>query len=458
MTSTLPSPILTKRSVMSGKNTDKPELRQFSWDEVHNHRAEDDCWMVIKGKVYDVTSWVKKHPGGSLILNGAGRDATPMYMSYHPTKVDMILPKYCIGEIQDYSPYYKWDSDFYSTLKQRVEACQKQKDLNTSSKEMILKSVLLLVLWFVFYYLTVKTGNFVIALIWGFWHGHIGIQIGHDGNHGSFSKVKWIQALAKSSMDLMGASSINWEMQHNVGHHPNSNRKGDYQHEDYDPDSKSGHPFIRITPNHPWKPLFRYQHFYIWFLFSIVAFKWLYGDLKALYVKKYQTFEFWTVSNAMVVYSLICKAFFFSYALGVPAHYYGIIHGFILFSCFLISQSYVFVLMFGVNHLTEDSYFPNENSPERDWAKLQVMTSCNFATESRFWMWVSGGLNCQIEHHLFPAISHTYLPHIAPVVKQTCEEFNIPYHTFPDYWTAIRSYYLHIKALGNPEENLVKGG
>jgi len=250
----------------------------------------------------------------------------------------------------------------------------------------------------------------------------------------------------------MGASSLAWNMQHNVGHHPNANRKGEYYNEDYDPDSRSGYPHVRLSPNHPWKPLYRYQHLYIWILFLGVGYKWLYGDFRSLYYRKYQSFEYCNISRGEVLLSLSTKAMFFCYALGAPSFAFGFLRAWAIFSLFLAAQSYVFILMFGVNHLTEDAVFPNEEFLERDWAKLQVMTACNFATHSKMWTWISGGLNHQIEHHLFPAISHTYLPYIQPIVKQTCKEFNVPYHSYPDYWSAICSYYNHIKSLGNPED------
>jgi len=249
----------------------------------------------------------------------------------------------------------------------------------------------------------------------------------------------------------MGASSLAWEMQHNVGHHPNANKEGDYFNEDYDPDAKSGYPYVRINPHYDWKPQHRYQHIYIWILFLAVGFKWLYGDFKALYNRRYQSFEFSKISQRDIMESLLAKSFFFTYSLAIPSYFFGFAHGFGLFSLFIATQSYVFILMFGVNHLTEDAVFPDDTFRERDWAKLQVMTACNFATHSKMWTWASGGLNFQIEHHLFPSICHTYLPYISPIVKQTCKEFEIPYNAYPDYWSAFRGYYNHIKSLGNPD-------
>jgi len=421
---------------------------KYTWDQVEAHRSVNDCWMVIDGKVYDFTSWVPKHPGGQLIMNGAGRDASPLFLSYHPLRVQAMLPTYQIGEIDDYKPYYKWQTEFYTTMKRRVEEVVKRHDLRSDSKEMFLKSAVLLVIWAFAYYLAFSTGNIFAALILGFVHGHIGIQIAHDGNHGSFSKRPWLSKLAAASMDIMGASSLNWEMQHNVGHHPNSNRKGDYYNEDYDPDAKSGYPFVRLTPNHDWKPMHQYQHIYIWALFSFVGLKWLYGDFRSLILRRYQTFVYWDISTAYLVWTLTAKSFFFFYAFGVFAYTYGLWHGWCMFFVFLAAQSYVFILMFAVNHLTEDSEFPNETFIERDWAKLQISTSTNYSRDSRLWLWLSGGLNFQIEHHLFPSICHMYLPYIAPVVKQTCKEFNVPYSSFDSYWDAVGSYYKHIKNLG----------
>jgi len=110
-----------------------------------------------------------------------------------------------------------------------------------------------------------------------------------------------------------------------------------------------------------------------------------------------------------------------------------------------------------VNHLTEGSYFPTEQEHNRDWARLQVLTATNFAVGSTFWTWLSGGLNYQIEHHLFPSICHVHLPKISPIVQQACKEYNIRYTAYPDYTSAIVAHYNHMKTLGqNPEEVVYK--
>jgi len=104
-------------------------------------------------------------------------------------------------------------------------------------------------------------------------------------------------------------------------------------------------------------------------------------------------------------------------------------------------------VLFSVNHLT-DTVFPEKDFHERDWAKLQVMTSSNFAMDSMLWRWIAGGLNYQIEHHLFPSLNHMHLPYIQPIVKQTCKQFGVPYVVYDSLWSALISYTHHLQRMG----------
>jgi cytochrome b involved in lipid metabolism len=99
--------------------TNSSTSRKISWEEIYKHNKLDDCWVVVHGKVYDVTSWVPKHPGGRIILNGAGRESTALFESYHPEWVHNKLPQFQIGQLETYNPYYSWNqSKFYTTVKQ----------------------------------------------------------------------------------------------------------------------------------------------------------------------------------------------------------------------------------------------------------------------------------------------------------------------------------------------------
>jgi len=191
----------------------------------------------------------------------------------------------------------------------------------------------------------------------------------------------------------------------------------------------------------------------MWFIISFINFKWFINDIRSMFKRKYMDIDFGATRTFELETLAITKSIFLLYGLGVPVYLHGA-SGALLFVTFMIATGYVFVLMFGVNHLTEECTFPDGNLAfdKRDWAVLQVMTASNFANDSFFWTSISGGLNFQIEHHLFPGLNHTHLSSISPIVRQTCKEFGVPYQSFPSFWAAIYSYYSHLKSMGNPSE------
>jgi len=442
-------------------NTNSNTSRKISWDEVYKHNKLDDCWVVVHGKVYDVTKWVPSHPGGRIILNGAGREATALFESYHPEWVHNKLPAFQIGELEKFNPYYTWDkSKFYTTVKQRVAEVIKQEKLNQDSKMMYFKTFLIFLGWFVFYYLSMIKGYTLAAFAFGLIHSHLGISISHDGCHGSYSKNSFLSYLASCTLDLMGGSSLVWCMQHNIGHHPNSNRNGDKnidEFDQFDPDVRSGFPIMRFNPHQPWAPHHRYQHIYIFLLYSIVGPRWYVSDVRAVLSRKYNAMRFFEIPQEEVYKVMVTKFIFLVYSFIIPAFYLDSFWRILFLDLIWWTvTSYSFCLVFATNHLTDTSEFPSEQTKNRDWAELQVLTTTNYATDSTFWTWLSGALNFQIEHHLFPGIPHTYYPYIAPVVKKTCKEFNLPYSYFPTYWEAMGSYVRHLKNLGNPPDQKIK--
>lgn len=429
----------------------------FSWDEVGKHNKVEDCWIVVHGKVYDVTKWVPKHPGGGIIINGAGREATALFLSYHPSYVKSKLDEFLIGEVKPYHPFYTYDkSQFYPLLKQRVDKYVKENKLDHNSGEMFLKTFIVILGWVIFYYLGMIRGYLLGAFFFGYFHSHLGISIAHDGCHGSYSKKNWLTYLACSMIDVMGGSSLVWCMQHNIGHHPHSNRQGDKdkdEFEQFDPDVRSGFPIMRFNPNQPWKPYHKFQHIYIFLLYSVVGARWYINDLKAVFSRKYTTLDFFDISKFEVTKLVISKITFLVYSFIIPSFFIDSwIRILVLVTIYTTVVSYNFCLVFATNHLTSNAVFPNEDTQNRDWATLQVLTSTNYATDSRLWTWISGALNFQIEHHLFPGLTHTYYRHIAPIVKQTCKEFQIPYAHYDTYFDAMSSYVDHLYELGRPPQ------
>jgi len=179
----------------------------FTWEEIIEHDRRSDCWVVIHGKVYDLTHFVPIHPGGEIIYDGAGGDCTPMWESYHPLETAKARPpeRYCIGYVRDYIDFYSWDGEFYNVLKERVEAAIPKK-LRRYDPRMYIKTIVVLILWFcaAFYYFVYN--NYLSAILFGLISGQIGVNIMHDGNHMAYSNNKWMNTISGASLELLGTS------------------------------------------------------------------------------------------------------------------------------------------------------------------------------------------------------------------------------------------------------------
>lgn len=241
-------------------NPPQSNKNKYTWDEIQEHNRLEDCWIVVQGKVYDVTAWVPRHPGGKTLVSGAGRESTAFMYSYHPRYVMEMLQQYYIGDVDGYDNYYKWESKFYSTMKARVEKYVKDNNLTRDSMFMYFKTFCIVLLWATSYYFGMIKGSIISTILLGIAHSQLGINIMHDGNHGAYSSSPWLCSVAAFVMDLMGSSSIVWLHQHNVGHHPNSNNSDSTKNpatkldpHAFDPDASAGFPFVRLNPSQPHK-------------------------------------------------------------------------------------------------------------------------------------------------------------------------------------------------------------
>lgn len=302
--------------------TPSEDQHKYTWDEVQQHNSIEDCWIVVHGKVYDVTSWAPRHPGGRILVSGAGRESTAFMYSYHPRYVMEMLDQYYIGDIDRYDSYYKWDSKFYSTMKSRVEKHLKDNNLTRDSLFMYFKTITIFTLWAATYYFGMMKGYIVSTILLGIAHSQLGINIMHDGNHGAYSSSPLLCSAAAFVMDLMGSSSVVWLHQHNVGHHPNSNNSDQTKEPSskldphaYDPDASAGFPFVRLNPSQPHKPYMRYQHIYIWLLICLMNFKWFVNDINSMKKRSYSLIDFHKVTDRDMFVLYGTKTLFLIYAL-----------------------------------------------------------------------------------------------------------------------------------------------
>lgn len=274
----------------------------------------------------------------------------------------------------------------------------------------------------------------------------IGFNVMHDGGHGSFSKSKFWNTVAAYSVNLLGASGIMWKNKHNIIHHTYTNIDG----VDDDIEIK---PMLRMCATQKKYIIHRYQHIYVWFLYTLLLIVWVFvGDYRKYFkqkvgpiaIKKMSGFEHFAFWAAKAIYLFIMVA--------LPIYMVGFLGWLIGYLTLSLFAGFVLSVVFQLAHTVEHTAFPtpaeNTNDIENEWAIHQLETTANFATKNKLICWLVGGLNFQIEHHLFPKISHVHYPAISKIIKKTCEEFNIKYIEFKHMRQAIVSHAMHLKHMG----------
>jgi len=277
----------------------------------------------------------------------------------------------------------------------------------------------------------------------------IGFNIQHDGAHGAYSKFPWVNKLMALTLDLLGGSSYGWNRKHNVLHHTYANIAG------HDDDIDLG--FLgRLSPQQPRLKIHRLQHVYLWFLYGLLPLKWqFYDDFRDLLTGRIGGHPFPRPRGWDLAIFLGGKLAFFSLALVIPLFFYPVwtVLGFLLGVTFV--QGLALSIVFQLAHCVDEAEFPAPSGDpgrmEAPWAVHQVQTTVNYATGNRLVTWYVGGLNYQIEHHLFPRICHLNYPAIAPLVEQTCQEFGISYKAHPTFIAALASHYRQLRQMGLPE-------
>lgn len=346
---------------------------------------------------------------------------------------------------------------FFKTLHSRVNAYFEDKNIQkTGNLQVYVKTVVMLALYLVPVALIVAgvvTGPWIILVyaFAGFGIAGTGLSIMHDANHGTYSDKKWVNTLFGYSMNLLGGSSFTWKVQHNLMHHTYTN----IYHLDEDIDDK---PFLRLSPHGKLKKYHKYQHLYAPLLYMLATISWVtLKDFKQMiaYNKSGLTQEAGFNPAKEAVSMVISKIIYFSIFLVLPiamgAAWYYVVPGFIL--AHLIA-GYIITVIFQLAHVVEGpEHHDAIETPviENTWAIHQLKTTANFSRDSKFISWFVGGLNFQVEHHLFPNISHIHYPQISKIVQATVEEYGLPYYQHEKILEAYKSHIRVLKSFGNPQ-------
>ncbi|MFD2162679.1 fatty acid desaturase family protein [Paradesertivirga mongoliensis] len=343
---------------------------------------------------------------------------------------------------------------FYNTLKSKVDNYFISNNLCVSGGWRLFFKSLFLIASLVGLYVTLVffTPNVWVSVLLccflGLTFAAIGFNIMHEGGHGSFSKNKILNAFGAYSLNIMGGTIYFWKQKHNINHHTYTNIDG----MDHDIDIK----FMRMHSEQEKHGYHKYQHLYWVVLYGISYMAWiLFQDFEKYFTQKMGPKDSprkMAFQEHLIFWST--KVFYVSVYLVIPMLMVGVlptIAGFLIagFVC-----GYSISIVFQLAHVIEGTQFPvphpATNKIEEEWAVHQVTTTANFATRSKLVSWFVGGLNFQVEHHLFPRISHIHYPQINKFVIETCKEFNVRYIEHPTVLSAFVSHLTHIKNLGDP--------
>lgn len=327
---------------------------------------------------------------------------------------------------------------------------------------MIFKTVVMMMIYFVPVILVI-TGVatetwqlFACFILSGFGMAGIGMGVMHDAIHGTYSQNPKINKLLGYTLNMVGANATVWRIQHNVLHHTYTNiHEGD--------DDINAPFFLRFSPNMPKNTLHPYQHWYTWFFYGLSTISWVTSKDFIRFDRYYKMglIKGENVYRNTVLKILAWKIVYYAFTLGLPIAFSGFGVGQIILAFLILHfiTGLSISLVFQTAHIMPEVIFPvaDENGTVEGERMLhQLATTSNYSEKSKIFSWMIGGLNYQVEHHLFPDICHVHYRKIAPIVKATAAEYNIPYYSKKTFFDALKSHFQMLYLLGNTEMEPVK--
>ena len=347
---------------------------------------------------------------------------------------------------------FKSSSDFQKEVRKRVRAYLKEEGKSgLADYRYYLKAILNLAMYLVPFvlFLTGYTSFLMTTVLWaitGLGMAGVGMNVMHDAIHNTVTRSEWVNRKIGAVIYVLAGNSYTWRVQHNVKHHTHTNLEG------HDDDIETGSMF-RFHPEQELKPKHKYQHLYAPFAYSLMTWKWLLEkDFKqVIQYNKSDLFKAKDQSLGMVWTKLIVgKGFHFAtfyvlpLALGIP--WYMVLWGNMVMH---VVAGLILSFTFQLAHVVDKAEFPSEEeAKDHSLLEHQMKTTANFSTKNKLVTWYTGGLNFQVEHHLFPTINHIHYPKIARIVRKTAEEFRLPYNEYRTTIAALKGHFAHLKHMG----------
>lgn len=341
---------------------------------------------------------------------------------------------------------------FFQSLKTSVDAHFREKGIKKTGNWKLYTKAIILLPAAVGIYIVLLTFSLpvfvslILCGILGLTLASIGFNIMHDACHGSYSSKKWVNNILGLSLNALGGNAFFWKQKHNVLHHTYTNIEG------VDDDIAQG-KLLRQSPTQEWMPIHKYQHIYLTFAYALTLFMWVsVRDFQKYFEKKIHNTPLQPMSRGEHVTFWISKVLYAFFYIILPIIVVGPLAWIIGYLTMGIVTGVVISYVFQLAHAVEgpefDSAGLDDKVIESAWAAHQVKTTANFAPHNKIISWFVGGLNFQVEHHLFPRISHIHYPEISKIVREQCNKFQLPYHCFPNLSMAIVSHVRMMRILG----------
>jgi len=370
-------------------------------------------------------------------------DSTTLVESYHPPAAIKVLKSYLGNRVKHVGKYSgaaepSEKVEFYHDVRKRVDEYLKKAGLGYHFYETIgMGEVFLtLALYLVANYFKLFHGSILAALCVGVLSGRMGFLM-HMGNHCGTSKFASFNRFTGLLMDFIGATHMTWLFEHQVAHHCYPNEFGS------DNDCEIGAPLLRFHPSIKRAWWHRWNHLITLAGMPFGAMKWVFSDFVNLYTLRISNVEM-NASKKDIATVLLFKSFFFTIHVFLPLYFWGWRTTLAMWFAIMVPAALYMEHIFIVNHI-QDGLIP---SPTLHWAARQVESTYNWCGGSQFWNVTSGGLNHQVEHHLFPAMSYYLYPIINPIVRKCCSDHGLTYRNFGSYPEAWISMVKYLRDLG----------
>jgi len=357
-------------------------------------------------------------------------------------------------------PRFEGDTGFFRDLKQRVDAYFESSGVRRRDNPQMYVKTAVILLWFgasyglLMFAAATWWQSTLLALSLAFAATAIGFSVQHDANHGAYSQNRVVNRLMSNTLDLIGASSYVWQWKHNIFHHTYTNLNGS------DEDINIG-IFARLSPSQPRRRIHRLQQFYLWALYGLLVIKWqLIDDFKNVGQGRIAQNRFPRPRRWVLIELIGGKLLFAAWAFVIPM----LLHPWWAVLLLYVGTAFVVAVMtsivFQLAHCGESSAFPDVPSTGKvanTWALHQIETTANFSPRNPLLTWYLGGLNYQIEHHLFPKICHVHYPKISRIVEAVCTEYGVRYNAYKSLLPAMSAHWRWLREMGRPVASHERG-